>query len=162
MIDNNLLAAAATVRYSTRMRTLAFALLLVAGCSSASSGSSAPPCKLEGTWAIHYNRDSSGGGTCVGGADAFDEVVTITQSASDPGSAQMMFQGADGACVGIVDGCKLTNDCTKVLVAGGQQTRQDSWTFNGDSVGGHTFFAFPLTNGTGNCTYNAVLSGSRK
>ena len=136
-------------------------LLALAGCASSSSASSPPPCKLEGIWSIHYNRDSQNGGTCVGGPDAFDDVVTITQDPNDPGSAEMQFQGSTGACTAIVEQCSLTTKCNGSSSVG-LETRQDSWRFSGNSVGGSSFFGFPLTNGSGDCSYNAVLSGTRK
>lgn len=133
-------------------------VVVLVGCSS-SSAAPAPTCKMPGTWALHYNRDSQNPGSCRNEPDAFDEVVTIEQP--EPSTVTLEFGGSGGGCIGDVDACGVTNKCDHSSGGLMNGTRQDSWRFTDrGTMGGSSFFTVTVSGGT--CSYNAVVSGTRK
>lgn len=138
---------------------LAFSAVLIGCASSSSSSNEGPACTLQGTWAVHYNRDSQNPGDCANEPDAFDDIVTVSQSS--PSTVTLQFGGATGGCVAELDGCAVTNKCDHASNGVINGTRQDSWRFTDKAtMGGSSFFT--VSSSRGECLYNAVASGTRK
>jgi hypothetical protein len=141
-----------------RLRS-ALAFVLLVGCSSSSSGDDTHACELAGTWSLTATRDQSDPGDCPAAAEANEvkEVDTITRTGE---IVTIEYDGMSGSCSATVPACKLSLKCDATNASGSLITRQDSWTFSGDSLTGYTTLSVPTE--TGRCTWNAKVTGTRR